>query len=73
MGVNPPIYYLEQTDITFTVAVSIILSGFSWQHCDLGASLLDELLQVNLPQLLRQLLQVLLHVLQKKITLLPTA
>ncbi len=56
----------KQNDITFTVAAvrTFIFSGFGWQHCDLGARLLDELLQVNLPQLLRQLLQLVLHVLQ---------
>lgn len=43
---------------------AFILSRFSWQHCDLGAGLLNELLQVNLPQLLGQLLQLVLHVLQ---------
>lgn len=50
------------------VVATFILSGFSWQHRDLGARLLDELLQVNLPQLLGQLLHVVLHVLQRNIT-----
>ena len=49
-------------------AVSIfVLTGLGRQHCDLGAGLLDELLQVNLPQLLGQLLQLVLHVLQRNI------
>lgn len=48
-----------------TVVATFILRGFSWQHCDFGACLLDELLQVNLPQLLGQLLQLVLHVLQR--------
>jgi hypothetical protein len=36
-----------------------------WQHGDLGARLLDELLQVDLTQLLGELLQLLVLVLQK--------
>lgn len=57
---------LEEDFITYTGAVvgTSFLSRLSWQYSDLGASLLDELLQVNLPQLLGQLLQVVLHVLQ---------
>lgn len=57
---------LEENFNTYTGAVvgTSFLSRFSWQYSDLGASLLDELLQVNLPQLLGQLLQVMLHVLQ---------
>lgn len=47
-----------------TAVGTFILGGFSRQHCDLGPSLLDELLQVNLPQFLGQLLQLVLHVLQ---------
>lgn len=47
-----------------TAVSTFILGGFSRQHCDLGAGLLDELLQVNLPQLFGQLLQLVLHVLQ---------
>lgn len=57
---------MEENFITYTRAVvgTSVLSRFSRQHSDLGASLLDELLQVNLPQLLGQLLQLVLHVLQ---------
>lgn len=47
-----------------TAVSTLILGGFSRQNCDLGAGLLDELLQVNLPQLFGQLLQLVLHVLQ---------
>lgn len=53
---------------TMTAVGSFILSGFSRQHCDLGTGLLDELLQINLPQLLSQLLQLMVHVLQRKST-----
>lgn len=49
-----------------TVVTAFILSRLSRQHSDFGARLLDELLQVNLPQLLGQLLQLMLHVLQLK-------
>lgn len=49
-----------------TVVTAFILSRLSRQHSDFGARLLDELLQVNLPQLLGQLLQIMLHVLQLK-------
>ena len=41
----------------------VIVSRLGRQHGDLGARLLDELLQVDLPQFLGQLLQLLLHVL----------
>lgn len=66
----PPIYHLAPNNITFTVAAeaTFLVSGFSWQHCDLGAGLFDELLQVNLPQLLGQQLHIVLHVLQRNIT-----
>lgn len=46
------------------VATFILLAGLGRQHCDFGARLLDELLQVHLSQLLGQLLQIVLHVLQ---------
>lgn len=45
---------------------TFILTGFGRQHCDLGAGLLNELLQVNLPQLLGQLFKLVLHILKKK-------
>lgn len=45
------------------VGGALVLGRFCRQHGDLGAGLLDELLQVDLPQLLGQLLQLVLHVL----------
>lgn len=51
---------------TATAAGAVILRGFGWQHCNLGPGLLDKLLQVHLPQLLGQLLQLVLHVLQSQ-------
>lgn len=49
---------------TATGVCALVLGRFSGQHGDLGAGLLDELLQVDLPQLLGQQLQLVLHVLQ---------
>lgn len=66
---NPPICGENETDITFslttlTAVAPLFLAGLGWQHRDLGAGLLDKLLQVNLSQLLGQQLQLMLHVLQ---------
>lgn len=44
----------------------LYFSGLSWQHGDLRPCLLDELLEVDLPQLFGQLLQLLLLVLVGK-------
>lgn len=41
----------------------VVAGRLGWQHGDLCARLLDEVLQVDLPQLLGQLLQLMLHVL----------
>lgn len=65
---NPFICDESRTEATFSLtaaaAAVLFLSRLGWQHCDLGAGLLDKLLQVNLPQLLGQQLQLMLHVLQ---------
>lgn len=53
------------TEGTFSLtAAALLLSGLGGQHRDLGAGLLDKLLQVHLSQLLGQQLQLMLHVLQ---------
>lgn len=56
----------NKTEVTFslTVVAALFLSRLGWQHRDLGAGLLDKLLQVHLSQLLGQQLQLMLHVLQ---------
>lgn len=57
----------SRTEATFSLtaaAAVLFLSRLGWQHRDLGAGLLDKLLQVHLPQLLGQQLQLMLHVLQ---------
>lgn len=60
----------NKTEVTFSLTVAaaaaaaLLLSRLGWQHRDLGAGLLDKLLQVNLSQLLGQQLQLTLHVLQ---------
>lgn len=64
---NPFICDKNKTEGTFslTVAAALFLSRLGWQHRDLGAGLLDKLLQVHLSQLLGQQLQLMLHVLQQ--------
>lgn len=63
---NPFVCDEKRTEATFslTAGAALFLSRLGWQHRDLGAGLLDKLLQVNLSQLLGQQLQLMLHVLQ---------
>lgn len=59
--------YQHSKDFTYAVTAvgPFVVGGLGRQHRDLGSGLLDELLQVNLPQFFGQLLQLVLHVLQR--------
>lgn len=63
---NPSIRDETKAEVTFSLTgvAALFLSRLGWQHRDLGAGLLDKLLQVNLSQLLGQQLQLMLHVLE---------